>query len=303
MQQANFMKNKADSLTDASSASAADYSLIDVHPITGSFGAEIYGADLSQPVSEELHREINQALLNHGVIFFRDQDITPEQHIAFGKLFGELDIHPFIPNLDGYPEIIALGGKTPGAGYARNANVWHTDLTYSQSPPMASILHGLEIPESGGDTMFADLCAAYDGLSAKMKSILEDMVAVHSITQTKTLVELSSVKELKALQWALENVPPAEHPVVCTHPESGRKILYINANFTAYLKDMNEHESTALLDMLNQHINLPEYQCRFRWRKNSIAMWDNRRTQHYAVADYNQMRRMHRVTVCGPRPC
>ncbi len=296
------MNNKADRADDASGATSAPYALIEVQPITGSFGAEITGADLSQPVSAELHHEINQALLNHGVIFFRDQDITPDQHIAFGRLFGELDIHPFIPHLEGYPEIIALGG-TPGPGkYARNANVWHTDLTYSQNPPLASILRGLEIPESGGDTLFADLCAAYDGLSAKMKTMLDDVVAVHSITQTKTLAELSSVDELKALQWSMDKVPPAEHPVVCTHPESGRKILYVNQNFTAYLKDMHEHESTALLDMLNSHINLPEYQCRFRWRPNSIAMWDNRRTQHYAVGDYTEMRRMHRVTVCGPQP-
>jgi taurine dioxygenase len=296
------MNNKAGRAEEASGASSASYSLIDVQPITGSFGAEIFGADLSQPVSEELHFEINQALLNHGVIFFRDQDITPEQHIAFGRLFGELDIHPFIPCLEGYPEIIALGGE-PGPGkYSRNANVWHTDLTYSQDPPMASILRGIEIPASGGDTMFADLCAAYDGLSPKIQALLEDVVAVHSITQTKMLAELSSVKELKALQWSMDKVPPAEHPVVCTHPESGRKILYVNQNFTAYLKDMHEHESTALLDMLNKHINLPEYQCRFRWRTNSIAMWDNRRTQHYAIADYNQVRRMHRVTVCGARP-
>jgi taurine dioxygenase len=257
---------------------------------------------LSQPVSDALHFEINQALLNHGVIFFRDQDITPENHIAFGKLFGKLDIHPFIPSLEGYPEIISLGGGAGPGKYARNANAWHTDLTYSQNPPMASILRGIEIPESGGDTMFADLCAAYDGLSAKLKGFLEDVVAVHSITQTKTLAELSSVEELKTLQWTMEKVPPAEHPVVCTHPESGRKILFVNQHFTAYLKDMHEHESSALLDMLNTHINLPEYQCRFRWRTNSIAMWDNRRTQHYAIGDYTEVRRMHRVTVCGAQP-
>jgi taurine dioxygenase len=296
------MNSEADRVVDASGTGSADYALIDVRPITGNFGAEIFDVDLSKPVSEELHREINQALLNHGVIFFRDQDITPAQHITFGRLFGELDIHPFIPNLEGYPEIIALGGQPGPSKYSRNANVWHTDLTYSQDPPLASILRGIEIPESGGDTMFADLCAAYDGLSAKMQTLLEDVVAVHSITQTKTLAELSSIEELKALQWSMDKVPPAEHPVVCTHPESGRKILYINQNFTAYLKDMHEHESTALLDMLNKHINLPEYQCRFRWRTNSIAMWDNRRTQHYAISDYTQVRRMHRVTVCGSRP-
>jgi taurine dioxygenase len=282
---------------------AANYSRIDVKPITGNFGAEIFGVDLRQDIDKKLHAEINQALVNHGVIFFRDQDITPAQHVTFGKLFGELDIHPFIPHLEGYPEIIALGGKAPGpSSYSRNANAWHTDLTYRQDPPMASILHGLEIPDSGGDTMFADLCAAYDGLSDKMKEMLDDIIAVHSITQTKRTDELSSIKELKALVRSLENVPPAEHPVICTHPESGRKTLFVNRNFTAYLKGLGEHESKALLEMLHEHINLPEYQCRFRWQQNSIAMWDNRRTQHYAISDYSQVRRMHRVTVCGARP-
>ncbi|MDP6617789.1 MAG: TauD/TfdA family dioxygenase [Gammaproteobacteria bacterium] len=296
------MTNQANHDTQGADMTAG-YRLIEVKPVTGSFGAEIVGADLGQAVSPELHAEINQALLNHGVIFFRDQDITPAQHVAFAKLFGELDVHPFIPNLEGYPEIIALGGKAPGlSSYARNANVWHTDLTYRQDPPIIAILHGLEVPESGGDTMFADLCAAYDGLSDTVKAMLDGLVAVHSITQTKRTDELSSIKELKALVWSLENVPPAEHPLICTHPETGRKILYVNQHFTAYLKDMHEHESKALLEMLKKHTNLPEYQCRFRWQKNSIAMWDNRRTQHYAVADYNQIRRMHRVTVCGPRP-
>jgi len=276
---------------------------IKVKPLTGRFGAEIFGADLTQPITDELHADINQALLDHGVIFFRDQDITPEQHLAFARGFGELDVHPFIPNLDGYPQIIELGGKAPGPGrYARNANVWHTDLTYRQDPPIASILHGVDVPESGGDTMFADLCAAYDGLSDTMKRMLSDLVAVHSIAQTKTRQELSSAKAVKELQWALDNVPPAEHPLICTHPETGRKILYVNTHFTAYIKDMHEHESTALLKLLNEHINLPEYQCRFRWRPHSIAMWDNRCTQHYAVTDYNEIRRMRRVTVCGPRP-
>jgi len=250
-----------------------------------------------------LHREINQALLNHGVIFFRDQDITPEQHIAFGRGFGKLDIHPFIPHLEGFPEIIQLGGKTLGPSkYARNANVWHTDLTYRQEPPLASILHGLQVPESGGDTMFADLCAAYEGLSDKMQHMLSGLVAVHSIAQTKTRQEISSLNEVKQLQWSLENVPPGEHPLVCTHPETGRRVLFVNRYFTSYIKDMHEHESTALLEMLHGHINHPEYQCRFRWRAHSIAMWDNRCTQHYALADYKQIRRMHRVTVCGGRP-
>jgi taurine dioxygenase len=226
---------------------------IEIRPMTGTFGTEILGVDLSEPLSDEVFNEINQALLDYHVIFFRDQDITPRQHVDFGRRFGELHIHPFIPAHEDQPEIIVLGGKTPGPGpYARNSNVWHTDLTYSQEPPMGSILHGIEIPESGGDTMFADLTAAYDGLSDRLQHLFSDMMAVHSMSATKTRV--------------------------------------------------SERESNALLSLLHDHIDQPEYQCRFRWQKNSIAFWDNRCTQHYAVADYTEIRRMHRVTVCGPRP-
>ena len=281
----------------------AHFSLIHAEPVTGQFGAEISGVDLSQDLSPELFREINQALLDYGVIFFRDQDITPAQHIAFGRHWGELHIHPFIPALEGYPEIIRLGGKTPGPGrQSRNANAWHTDLTYTTEPPMGSILHGVEIPSSGGDTMFVDLCAAYDGLSERMQQFLTGLKAVHSITQTKNVYELSSNQEVGFLAQALERVPPGEHPVICTHPENGRKILYVNSHFTAYIKDVTELESQWLLNMLHAHINKPEYQCRFRWRRYSLAFWDNRRTQHYAVSDYTEMRNMHRVTVKGALP-
>lgn len=279
------------------------YQHIEVRPMTGTFGTEIFGVDLSAPLSDEVFNEVKRALLDYHVIFFRDQDITPRQHVDFGRRFGELHIHPFIPAHEDQPEIIVLGGKTPGPGpYARNANVWHTDLTYSQEPPMGSILHGVEIPESGGDTMFADLTAAYDGLSDRLQSLFSDMIAVHSMSATKTRQELTSAQQIKEVQWSLEKVPPAEHPVVRTHPDTGRKCLFVSRHFTSYLKDVTERESNALLSLLHDHIDQPEYQCRFRWQKNSVAFWDNRCTQHYAVADYHEIRRMHRVTICGPRP-
>jgi len=279
------------------------YKQIEIRPMTGSFGTEIFGVDLSEPLGDDVLAEVNQALLEYHVIFFRDQDITPRQHVEFGQRFGELHIHPFIPPHKDQPEIIVLGGKTPGPGpYARNSTVWHTDLTYSQEPPMGSILHGIEIPAAGGDTMFADLTAAYEGLSDRMKNFFSGMVAVHSMSATKTREELNSPQQIKEVQRSLEKVPPAEHPVVRTHPETGRKCLFVNRHFTSYLKDVSERESEALLNLLHDHIAQPEYQCRFRWEKNSIAFWDNRCTQHYAVADYNEIRRMHRVTVCGPRP-
>jgi taurine dioxygenase len=279
------------------------YEHIDVNPVTGVFGAEISGIDLSEPLDDALFEEVNRALLDYHVIFFRDQDITPRQHVEFGRRFGDLHIHPFIPAHEEQPEIIVLGGKTPGPGpYARNANVWHTDLTYSQEPPMGSILHGVEVPGSGGDTMFADLTAAYEGLSDRLQHLFSDMIAVHSMSATKTRQELTSPRQVKEMQWSLERVPPAEHPVVRTHPETGQKCLFVSRHFTSHLKDVSDRESEALLNLLHTHIDHPEYQCRFRWKKNSIAFWDNRCTQHYAVADYTQIRRMHRVTICGPRP-
>ena len=246
----------------------SSYQNIEIRPITGAFGTEILGVDLSEPLPDAVFNEINQALLDYHVIFFRDQDITPRQHVDFGRRFGELHIHPFIPAHEDQPEIIVLGGKTPGPGpYARNSNVWHTDLTYSQEPPMGSILHGIEIPESGGDTMFADLTAAYDGLSDRMQNLFSGMVAVHSMSATKTRQELTMPRQIKEVQWSLEKVPPAEHPVVCTHPETGRKCLFVSRHFTSYLKDVTERESNALLSLLHDHIDRPEYQCRFRWQE------------------------------------
>ena len=280
-----------------------EYKKISLRPISGSLGTEIHGVNLAQDLDEETFAEIKHALLKYLVVFFRDQNITPQQQIDFGRKFGELHIHPFIPALDGHPEIIVLGGKRPGPGpYARNANVWHTDLTYSVDPPKGSILYGLEVPEYGGDTMFANLTAAYEGLSDRLQRLFSDMVAVHSIAQTKTVYELSSATEVGYLKGSLESVPPGEHPVVRTHPETGRKGLFVSPHFTAYLKDVSERESRALLAFLHDHINCPEFQCRFRWRRHSLAFWDNRCPQHYAVADYNVIRRMHRVTVCGDKP-
>jgi taurine dioxygenase len=283
--------------------SEATYRHIEVRPLTGALGAEIFGADLSQPLPDDVFAEIHAALLENLVIFFRDQDITPGQHTAFGRRFGELHVHPYIPSLEGHPEIIPLGGEAPGpSSYARNANEWHTDLTYTEIPPMGAILHGLEIPATGGDTMFANMYAAYESLSDRIRHLIDDMTAVHSVTATKSLHELSSPAQVKSLQQQLEISPPGEHPVVRTHPESGRKGLFINQHFTSHLNGVSERESRALLNLLCEHVNQPEFHCRFRWRDNSIAFWDNRCTQHYAIFDYAERRRMHRVTVCGDKP-
>ena len=271
--------------------------------IAGALGAEISGVDLAKPLDDEVFAEIQAALLGHLVIFFRDQHLTPEQHIAFGRRFGELHVHPYIPNLEGYPEIIKLKSAEDGPGeMAYQSNTWHTDLTYSAEPPMASILYGVTVPEAGGDTMWNNLYAAYEGLSPRMRAFVEDLTATHNIVTSMPanfMEQNWAPDQLKRLQ---EMTPPVEHPVVRTHPETGRKCLFVNRNFTSHINELSRFESDSLLRLLYEHIEQPEYVVRFHWREGSLAMWDNRCTQHYALTDYRSLRVMHRVTVCGDLP-
>jgi taurine dioxygenase len=271
--------------------------------IAGALGAEISGVDLAQPLDDRVFADIHAALLEHLVIFFRDQHLTPEQHIAFGRRFGELHVHPFIPNLENYPEIIKLQSADDGPGeMAYQSNTWHTDLTYSAEPPMASILYGIVVPEAGGDTMWNNLYAAYEGLSPRMRDFIENLTAMHNIVTSMPVnfMEQSwAPDQLKRLQ---DITPPVEHPVIRTHPETGRKCLFVNRNFTSHINELSRFESDSLLRLLYEHIEQPEYVVRFHWREGSLAMWDNRCTQHYALTDYRSLRIMHRVTVCGDRP-
>lgn len=276
---------------------------ITITPLAGALGAEISGVDLTEALDEETFGEVHRALLDHLVIFFRDQAITPEQHIAFGQRFGTLHTHPYIPNLDGYPQIIKLESSETGPGeMAYQSNTWHTDLTYEAEPPLASILHGLVIPEAGGDTMWNNLYAAYEGLSAPMRAFVDGLTAVHNIVSSMPVDFMEQNWAPKQLERLQEITPPVEHPVVRTHPETGRKCLFVNRNFTSHIAGLHRAESDALLALLLEHVEQPEYVVRFKWRKNSIAMWDNRCTQHYALVDYRSKRIMHRVTVIGDRP-
>lgn len=276
---------------------------ITVTPLAGALGAEISGVDLTEALDEETFGEIHRALLDNLVIFFRDQAITPERHIEFGERFGELHIHPYIPNLEGYPQIIKLESSDTGPGeMAYQSNTWHTDLTYEAEPPLASILHGVVIPEAGGDTMWNNLYAAYEGLSERMREFVQGLTAVHNIVSSMPVNFMEQNWAPKQLERLQDITPPVEHPVVRTHPETGRKCLFVNRNFTSHIAGLNRAESDALLAMLLEHVEQPEYVVRFKWRKNSIAMWDNRCTQHYALVDYRSKRIMHRVTVCGDRP-
>ncbi len=278
------------------------YSRIGVRPVSGALGAEIDGADLSGELDEEMIAEIRRALLEHLVIFFHDQHITPEQHLAFGRRFGSLNIHDQVKGMDAYPEIVEVRKEPEDS---RNfGGAWHGDVTYLEEPPLGSILYAREVPAFGGDTLWANQYLAYETLSAGMRAMLDRLVMVHTPAKIYGLASKdwsrdSSVKSSPNASAEYET----EHPLVRTHPETGRKALYVSGLFTPRFKDMTEEESKPLIDFLMQQATREEISCRFRWRADDIAFWDNRCTLHYALNDYGGQRRvMHRVTVNGDKP-
>lgn len=264
-------------------------------PMSPTIGAEIDGVSLAAALDDETFTEIQRALLEFKVIFFRDQDLTPAQHVAFARRFGELEVHPFIPHRDGHPEVVVLKKNERMGGFE---NVWHSDVTWRLAPSLGSVLLAREVPAVGGDTLFSDMYAAYEGLDDETRAAIEGRRAVHDFTHT--FGRFLSAEELQQKQ---AEYPPAEHPVVRTHPETGRKGLYVNAGFTSHIVGLPRDESDRLLDHLYRQAAVPEYQCRFRWRRHSVAFWDNRAVQHYAASDYYPQRRlMERVTICGDAP-
>lgn len=274
---------------------SAPYETITVDKVTPIIGAEIVGVDLSKPLSNRQQDEIHRALAENLVIFFRDQPLTPAQHMAFGRLFGDLHVHPAAPSEPDMPEMMIIHSdkNSPRA----NGEGWHTDVSCEAEPPMGSILHIKTCPPRGGDTLFASMYAAYEALSARMKKYLEGMTALH---------DGEHVYRGLFRNYGLADKPEyprAEHPIVRTHPVTGRKSLYVNAGFTSGLVGVPRDEGDAVLRYLCQHMENPLFQCRFRWRENSIAFWDNRCTQHRAMWDYWPLSRSgHRVTVKGDRP-
>ena len=257
-------------------------------------GATIDDIDLKQPLEEELAGFIAKALAENEVIFFRNQDITPEQHRAFALNFGQLQSHPVYPTIKGFPEITILENdeKNPS-----KIEKWHTDMTFKKIPPLGSILLGKVIPEKGGDTLFASLSAAYSDLPADLKQSLEEMTAVHSF-EYGFKESLAEPYGREKLAQALIDNPPVEHPVVCTHPVTGKKLIYVNSLFTLKINSLSDSESSKLLEFLCDHIKKEKYQCRFSWEINSIAFWDNRSVIHKPDNDYwPQLRRMERITI------
>ena len=273
---------------------------LQVRKIAGALGAEISGVDLRRELDAGTTAALRQALLDHLVIFFRDQDLSPARFLGFSRCFGTPVEYPFVKGLPGHPEIIEVlkrENETVNFG-----GIWHSDTTYLEEPPMGSILLAREVPPFGGDTLFANMYMAYETLSEGMRRMLEGLVGV--ATSAKADVSKTREDRLK------DNASPdarksyeAEHPVVRTHPETGRKALYVNVAHTARFKDMTEAESAPLLQFLCQHQIRPEFTCRFAWQPNSIAFWDNRATQHNPINDYHGYRRlMHRITLAGDRP-
>ena len=268
-------------------------------PMTPTIGAEVSGVDLTTPLAPETVAAIRSALLDWKVLFFRDQAIDTNQHLAFGRHFGELEVHPFAPQKPGHPEVLALNHDRERRG---KENTWHSDVTWREKPSLGSILRALELPQVGGDTLFADMTAAYEGLSETVKHQIEGKAALHDFAHFRVGLRKAgkTEEEIEAFNRAY---PSVEHPIVRTHPETGAKAIYVNAAFTQHIVGMKKLESDALLAHLYSQAAIPEYQCRFRWHPGSIAFWDNRSSQHYAVSDYwPNVRRMERVTIVGDRP-
>ncbi|KQB51967.1 taurine dioxygenase [Pseudomonas endophytica] len=270
-------------------------------PISFALGAQIEGVDLTQPLSLEQRDAIEQALLKHQVIFFRNQVITPEQQARFAANFGDLHIHPIYPNVPEQPEVLILDTAVTDV---RDNAVWHTDVTFLPTPALGAVLSAKQLPAFGGDTLWASGIAAFEGLSKPLQTLLDGLTATHDFTKSFPLERFGSTPEdLARWEQARKNNPPLSHPVIRTHPVSGRKALFVNEGFTTKINELSEAESEAVLKLLFAHATRPEYTIRWRWQENDVAFWDNRVTQHYAVDDYRPNRRvMHRATILGDAP-
>ncbi|MDI1364490.1 MAG: TauD/TfdA family dioxygenase [bacterium] len=283
---------------------APDYAGLTVTPVSTVLGAEISGLDLRQPLAPEVVAAIRSALLRHKVVFFRDQDISHEDHVRFGRYFGDLEGHPVTSHVPGFPEILHIeaadGMKLSEAivPLARVANKWHTDVTFRAAPSMGGVLRARLLPPMGGDTLFADTAAVYRDLPQALKDKLATLTAEHDIIQSYGYrVDQAKRDELRAAY------PLMVHPVVRTHPETGEKHLFVNKVFTTRILGLPEDEAKTLLADLLDRVKTPEYQVRFRWTPNAIVFWDNRATQHYATLDYwPQERIVERVTIQGDAP-
>jgi len=272
-----------------------------IRSLTPTIGAVIEDVDLSKPLEHEEIAEIRAALLAHKVIFFEDQHITPVEQRNFAARFGDLHTHPLYPGVPEAPELFILDNH---ASNPTDNDAWHTDVTFIETPPLGAVLHAKLLPPDGGDTIWSNMQAAFEGLSRPLREFLTTLDAVHDFTRgfpARGTVAKGAGAEKHAK--AVEEHPPVVHPVVRTHPETGADGLFVNYGFTDKLVGLRRKESDAILNMLFEHVTKPEYLVRWKWTPNAVAFWDNRVTQHYAVNDYLPQRRvMHRATILVDRP-
>lgn len=277
---------------------------IEIMPLTGALGAELTGVDLAAPLREPVIAEIRRAFLDHQVLVFRDQDLTPARQVEIARLFGKPAIYPFLKGLPDAPEVNELlKTETETVNFGGN---WHSDTAYKPCPDLGTLLYALEVPNAGGDTLFANMYRAYDALSPGMKRLIDGLLAVNNSEKGYPGGRKARMQGLAGFKDAVRDevaLVEAEHPVVRTHPETGRKGLYVSRSHTLRFKDMSVEESEPLINFLADFAVRPEFTCRVRWAPRTLAVWDNRCTQHFAVNDYHgHRRRMHRVTIEGDRP-
>jgi alpha-ketoglutarate-dependent taurine dioxygenase len=267
----------------------------DARQVGATVGAEITGVDLTGPLTDDVIDELRRALHDYKVIFLRDQPLTPAGQVAFARRFGELETHPVIPGNPDEPELARFEKGAAVGGYE---NQWHHDVTWRALPSMGTVLHSVAAPPLGGDTLFADMYAAYDALDDDTKATIENLDAVHDFT--RAFGRFMPPERLEQMQ---SEFPPVRHPVVCTHAVTGRRHLYVNRIFVSHLEGLEPDDGHRLLDRLCRQADYPEHQCRFRWTTNAVAFWDNRAVQHYASSDYwPETRIMQRASIVGPRP-
>jgi taurine dioxygenase len=273
---------------------------IRVMRLTETIGAVIEGVDVSRPLDEETFAEVKSALHEHLVIFFRGQELSPEQQMALASRFGAMEIHEVFTPLPDHPQISVLEHDRERPPIS---DVWHSDVSYRERPSMASLLYARSIPPVGGDTLWLSAYAALDALSPPLRSFLSELSAVHDFLKGYGSHFLQQKDGRERFLRAQDETPPVVHPIIVTHPVTRRDLLYVNPTFTSHVVELSRSESAALLEMLYAHLLRPEFQVRFKWRVNDLAIWDNRATQHYATGDYYPAyRRMHRITVGGDRP-
>ena len=280
--------------------SDTNYKSIEVSPISGALGALITGVELKEPLQDPVFEEIYNAFLEYKVIFFKDQELTPETQLRFGKMFGQPIIYPFVKGLNDYPEITPILKRETDLN--NFGGVWHSDTTYQEQPPKATMLYAVEVPEFGGDTEFANQCMALDHLSDGMRKFLNEQKVINTSGKGKVVASRSDVMKHSSSGQVVDELR-AVHPVVRTHPETKEQALFVNEAHSLQFSNLSLEESAPLLEFLFKHQIKSEFTCRFKWKKGSVAIWDNRCTLHNPINDYHGKRRlMHRITFAGDAP-